>query len=135
MGFETRHNAIRKRFQDEIQDGIPIVVLYDNDPTEKPENAEWIRLTILPGESLQVSIGDNKRFRHPGVAMAQVFTLIEKGDQRALELADLIQVAFRSRTEDGVTYRTPSVIVVGRSGGWHQVNVNIPFFQDDFETP
>ncbi len=137
MGFETRHNAIRKKFRDDIETPeSPLVVLYDNAPTQKPENKKWVRFTILPGESFQVSIGtNNKRFRHPGVAMVQIFTLVESGDQTALDLADKIQKKFRSQTTDGVTYRTPSIVVVGRNEGWYQVNINCPFFQDDFETP
>ena len=53
---------------------------HDNDPRTHPDDAEWIRFSIRPGDATQVSIGGSAssgqpvRERTSGVAIAQIFT-------------------------------------------------------------
>jgi len=133
----TLHNTIRGYFDGTviplISGGLP--TQYDNDDTfAKPENARWCRFTILPGESFQVTVGKNQRYRTPGVASAQVFTPAGAGDAEALGVADTIKDAFRSlRLGSGIRFRTPSVVPVGRVGDEWQVNVDMPFQADSLD--
>lgn len=105
---------------------------YDNDGAfTKPEGAVWCRFSILPGETLQIEMGDLNRYRTVGVAMAQVFTPVGQGDKEALIVADAIKTAFRAVSAGGVVFKTPSLQVVGRSGDEWQQNVNCPFYVDE----
>ena len=105
---------------------------YDNDDSfTKPESAPWCRFTVLQGETAQVTAGGFKRFRQPGVAIAQIFVPVGEGGARALQIADQVKLAFRSVTAAGVIYKSPSAENMGRRGGEWQVNVNCPFFADD----
>lgn len=136
MSWEKAQNAIRTRFRDQVETPQSLAgkVQYDNVELEKPQDTEWIRFTVLQGASLAASIG-SKRFRNTGVAIAQVFTPVGKGDKDAVSLADVVRGQFRAVTVSGVgvsvTFRTPSLTRVGRDGKWHQINVSCPFFWDE----
>ena len=122
-------DAIRLRFDTEVAQAVPIPTQYDNQEYEPSSpTISWIRFTILPGLSQQV---ENRLFRYPGIAIAQVFTPVEAGDGYARTVADLIQTAFRAVNADGVVYRTPYETTVGRTDEWWQLNVTIPYFYDD----
>jgi hypothetical protein len=131
-GFEAIANAVRTRFGTEVEDALSIPVQYDNAPFSKPADSTWIRLSVLPELAFQAEAGSGKRFHIPLRAVAQIFVPIETGDQVALELADSITSSFRATTASNVTYRTPSVTNVGRVDRWHQVNVSIPAYAQDF---
>lgn len=129
MSYETVFNTIRSRFKTLIEDGESIPVHYDNAPFDKPDDSIWIRFTIVPGVTEQVEIPST--FRTFGLATAQVFTKIETGDKLALETADTVKSSFRAISVSGVTFRTPSLEVIGRSENWWQVNIECPFYSDE----
>lgn len=133
MNFETLANTIRTRFKTQVADTQSLLTQYDNQDFTPPNQTVWARLTILPGESFQVSNGgpNGKRFRTPGIMIVQIFLPFGQGDKAGLELADVIKTAFRSKNVDSITYRTPSVSTVGKTGPWWQINVRCPFYNDD----
>ena len=127
MTYEAICNAIRTRFEAQITVLENVTTFWDNAPATPPDTAPWIRLAIRPGDAERTELSI-KAYRIPGVAFANIFTPIQLGDKSALEFADAIVAKFRSLSADGVTYRTPSVSVVGATQGkWWQVNVQIPF--------
>lgn len=133
MTFETLANAIRSRFKTQVVGSTGLAVAYDNAPFTEPADSKWVRFAVLEADSSQVSLGTGRRFRTPGVAVAQIFVPIQQGDKDALVLADQIKLAFRAQSVGGVVYKTPSLRRVGRTGKWYQINVNCPFYADDIE--
>lgn len=131
-------DAIRSRYALLIEEAETVKTQYDNeewsDTKPKPEISEtWVRFNILDGESRQVSIGrpSQQRERMFGVAVAQVFGPVGKGDKELRLLAGKIKKIFtRAKTAEGVVYQTPSVIPMGRDGPWYQFNVRCPFYAD-----
>jgi hypothetical protein len=137
MTFAEIANAIRSRFQTQIEEGQSVTVKYDNeDANQAPDGEKWIRFTILEGQSFQMDLGSNKTFRNPGVAVAQIFVPAGHGTKDAEDLADAIRTAFRAQAAGGVTYQTPYLAPVGNpsNGDWWQLNVNCPYFADDTES-
>ncbi len=130
--FEALTNAIRTKFGTDVEDALSLPVQYDNAPFTQPADSAWIRLSILPERAFMAEIGTTKRFHIPVLSVASIFTPVETGDQPALSIADSITAAFRATTEGGITYRTPYVTNVGRSDKWHQINVTIPAYAQDF---
>jgi len=134
MSFETVANTIRSTFKTQIADAQSISTGYDNAPYDRPENTKHVLLSIVPGESVQVSLGATKRFRHPGIMSAAILVPLEVGDKDALEIADFIDLAFRATTftvsGQAVHFRTPAIQRVGRDGKWWRVNVNVPYYAD-----
>ena len=133
MSFETLANTIRGRFKTLVVASTGLLVAYDNAPFTPTDGVKWVRFTVLPGDSVQASIGVAKRFRTVGVAVAQIFLPIDRGDKDALALAETVKLAFRATTVSGVTFRTPSLRRVGRTDNWYQINVNCPFYADEIE--
>ncbi len=113
---------------------------HDNAPINPPDDAEWIRFSIKPGDATQVSIGGSAssgqpvRERTMGIAIAQIFTPLGGGDAPAMATAEAIKATFRRTTATvpvTVQFRTPEITFVGRSAKWWQVNVTCPFFSDE----
>ncbi len=131
MTTDQLHNYIRTRVAAYV---TGVRLQYDNGPVIAAvgDNANDIsvNVTIREGESIQVASGITNRYRTPGVVFLQIFCPVNIGDSPVLALADIIVSAFRGVSADGVTYRVPSVVPVGRNNDRWQVNVNVPFYVD-----
>lgn len=133
MSWSAIANTIRSRFETQIATPESLVTQYDNQSLDNPDNEIWCRLTIKSGETTQESIGapSSNRDRTSGVMIAQLFAPIGKGDGDLKELAETIRAAFKRVTQDGVTFRTPSIYEQGTREGMWQINVVCPFYSDD----
>jgi hypothetical protein len=133
MSWSAIANIVRSRFKTQIADVESLVTQYDNQSLDNPDNEIWCRLTIKSGETTQESIGSpsSNRDRTSGVMIAQLFAPIGKGDGELKELADVIRAAFKRVTQDGVTFKTPSIYEQGIREGMWQINVVCPFYADD----
>ena len=137
MTYAAIHDAIRTRFKSEVADVASLPVEYPNAPFDTPDDStRWMRMSIRSGESFQAGIGAGSvaLFRRVGELIVQVFGPVQPdtgsptGD--LMDLADTIAAAFRRVSASNVTYMTPSVTEVGRTGAWWQVNVNCPWYSD-----
>lgn len=136
MTYSAIEDAIRSRFNTQITISKFVTTIFDNEDADLPTTGQWIRFTIIAGETEQVEFGSKKRFRQFGMATAQIFDEIGKGTKNINLLVDNINTSgvFRSVSANGVVYRTPSILRVGRVANWYQVNVNVPFYSDDVES-
>ncbi|HZL99391.1 MAG TPA: phage tail terminator-like protein [Planctomycetota bacterium] len=131
--WQAMADAVRSRFKTLVEDVVPIPTEYDNHAFTPPANAPWARWAIQPAVARQLEMGaaSARTFRTDGRAVASIFVPEGLGDQAALVVADVVSLAFRAQTASGVTYRSPVVKVLGRSGKWWQVNVECPFYIED----
>lgn len=127
-------NAVAKRFQNLIEYGdFDLVgkVQYDNAPFIQPDDL-WIRWSIQIGESIQLerdfATGSEMT---SGQAVASIFFPWEKGLKLANEIANEIRLKFHRISIDGVTYRTPSYLNLGKTDEFWQINEVCPFFYDE----
>lgn len=136
MTLDAVNGAIRTHY-DDTHNAIPTE--HDNHPIAHPDDAIWVRFSILPGENSQVSIGASTitkaRTRRVGVAMAQIFGPLNGGDAAVITVADAIEATFRRKTVGGpslaIQFRTPTIVRIGRRDDAWQVNVSCPFFVDE----
>jgi len=133
MAWYTMHNVIRSRFRTQVANALSLTTQYDNHVIDNPGNDNWCRLTILPGETKQVSIGapSSNRERTVGVMIAQLFSPVQAGDGTILEIAESIRTAFKRVTDTGVVFQTPSLKRVGQQIDSWQINVECPFYADE----
>lgn len=111
--------------------------VYAGQPVQNIEvnNAPWVRLTMLPGESRQVGFGNSgRRKRTIGSANVQVFVPTGTGDGVAQEIVDTIASIWELSTIQGVIFRATSVQRVGEDGAWLQYNADTPYQADELVT-
>jgi hypothetical protein len=139
MSFAEDANAIRACFAglwSLLRPTVPVA--FDNsafDPARDAQDASgdpapWVRLTIVPGEGFQASLGTPRIWRSTGIVMVQVFAPLGQGDGPANELADDAAAVFRGVSLGSVIFRAPSLTRIGSDGAWYQVNVATPFQSD-----
>lgn len=133
MSFAATAATIRQRFATEfalVRATVPVA--YANRQFTPPDNAEWVRLNIIEGNSALAGIGGAgaNRYRNSGLVTAQIFVPVAVGDGLAYEIADDIAAIFRSKLVSGVRFRTPATVPARPDGPWYQRNVNVPFTAD-----
>ena len=136
MTYEQLHNAIRTRFQTEVADALPLVTVYDNDPSSPPtDETSWCRFTVLDGQSRRTVNGVGE-YRLTGAAVAQLFGPVARGDGSLQQTVDAIIAAFRGQAVDGIRYGDAYEQRVGQTpaGDTYQINVVCPF-QADHQEP
>lgn len=134
MGFAATEAAIRSRFNTQWSSLRPTIpAFFDNagDDVTPPEDSTWVRLTILPGDSSQVEMGNTRRWRRVGVLIVQIFVPAASGTGLALELGDTVRDIFEGLTVSGVIFRATSLNRVGLDGAWLQYNAITPFQADE----
>ncbi len=99
--------------------------------TTPPNDAAWVRLAVIEGESRQVSMGQCRTFRRVGVVAVQIFVPVGDGTGLAKSLADSVRDTFEGLTIDGVIFRATSLNPAGTQGAWVQFNANTPFQADE----
>ncbi len=132
--YENIANIIRTRFEAFIEVAQSVPVQYDNvkiKSTKKDSQGRWIRFSILWAEAFQRDLGRTPGTRIPGIAVAQIFGPLNKGDGILLEVVDEVVAAFKHLSVQGVTFRTPTAGKVGREKDAWRINVNCPFFADN----
>lgn len=132
MGTAAAHRAISQRL-DNAWRGVTPIAWPNIAFAEKPDET-YVRFYIVDGQSVQQSIGDpdgKNRYRATGLVIVQVSTPGNQGDGEAQELADQAAAIFRNQKFDGVWTLTPSFITVGPVADRYQINVSIPWQQDE----
>lgn len=129
MSYQTALAAIEQRFQ--TQWGTTTPVQWPNRNYEPVAGDEWVRLTVLDGQSFMAGMGfSSNLFRHPGLIIVSIFVPRGSGERRVNELVDSVSGIWRNAQFGEILCRAPSVEKVGESGEWYQVNVSVPFQRD-----
>jgi len=133
MTPKTIKDAIKTRVNTELEVAQSYTIQYDNVDKATPDNAAWIRVTILPGQSSDRSVGSpgSNVIRHMGIVVFQIFTPINTGDKDAYDIQEIIRTSFKPATYGGVKYKAATVTRVGEEDSWSQINVDIPYQADE----
>lgn len=112
--------------------GSPVTIstAYPNAPFTEPQTGVWARLALVNVESSQIELGSPRRFRDFCLLAVQLFGTLEAGSAELDPISDRIVSSFRDQTANGLIWRVPRVIEVGRDGSWWQRNVLCPFETD-----
>lgn len=140
MSFDAARQAIETRFMAQWQTGSPLQlrtpVGFDRHEFAPPTDEASVRLTILPGDSFNASMGDpgSNLVRYSGVVMFQIFTPGGAGSKAAYDIADLIRPIFTNwRSGDGsVLFGTAAIGPIVEDPPFLMVPVSFPFTRDEF---
>lgn len=130
MSFLAEQTTIEDYFTDNWSH---TVIAYDNVEFNPKDHDEWVRFVIRPSTARQSAMGDVPAHRYFGNIFVQIFTKSDIGVGRSLTLADYVTALFRSVNISGIQFRTPNVTRIGNmEDGWFQVNVDCPYFREEF---
>jgi hypothetical protein len=94
--------------------------------------AEWARITNIPADSNQVSMGGATNLhRQFGLVLVELYIDQDSGARRSLELADLAINFFHGLSLPGITFRSPDTEHIGVIDGWLQKNISCDYYTDD----
>lgn len=139
MSYADERAAIEGRWATQWVTGSPSAArtptAYENVPLDPPADSPWVRLTVLNGEGQQISAGDpgSNTHRYAGVISIQIFTPGGQGTGQAKTLADAAAAVFRNVRFDSIYCRVPYVSGTSLDGSWHQTNVTVPFWRDEYQ--
>jgi hypothetical protein len=129
MSYAAELKSIESRFA--AAWGATSRVAYANTTFTPIVQEPYVRLTVLPGLSSQISMGEQRLFRHVGVIDVAIFVPAGSASKSALELADMVATIFRGATFEGIVCRAPDVRIVGSQDGWFHVNVSVSYNRDE----
>ena len=125
--YNTLADAVRVRFGTLVEDVQDVTVVYDNSPTEPPNDEQWVHFTTKIGRGEVIEQGPTPNTRTPGVSRATILSPLGAGTADSLALAEAIVLRFLSVSDSRVFFDVPSVVTLGRRGQWWQTNVDLPF--------
>ena len=126
--------AVRDRFDAMVATPLDLRTIHDNAPEPADPRATWCRFVVDLVSADQLTVG-RVLVRSTGLATAQLFVPVARGDGVALDLAQAVIDVFRGATISSPAIRfTPAPSLVGPSelsGGWVARTVRIPFRSDE----
>ncbi|KKL25225.1 hypothetical protein LCGC14_2407450 [marine sediment metagenome] len=144
MSFEDTQKALEVEFLDNWGDKSRVAMqnlAFQPDKTVEPGRdvqSAWVRFTVLQGAGEIQGLGAaTKMYRYIGMIIVSVFVVEGIGTLTSRALCDEVATLFRSKqlADENISCQTPSIVEVGASKGWWQVNVEIPFYWDEFTNP
>ena len=126
-GFEAERAAIEAKFATGWANRTPVA--FDNSRFISPTAGSWVRLTIIPGDSFNASLGVN-HVRNVGIISLQIFVQEDSGTRQARQLADQAATILENQRFNGIRTRAASLARVGESGSYLQMNLNVPYYRD-----
>jgi hypothetical protein len=134
VSFQAMQAAILSRYKLLVADVHNLATSYPNAPDFTPptDGSLWARVTILPGNARQASLGSPgaNLFRTPGVLVVQLFDRVGHGTKDLLEMANAVSDVFRAVTVGDIVYLAPSISLPGREDHWYPCSVSCPFHYD-----
>lgn len=126
-GFEAERASIEAKFATGWANRTPVA--FDNNRFVPPASGAWVRLTIIPGDSFNASLGIN-HVRNVGIISLQIFVPEDSGTRQARQLADQAAVILENQRFNGISTRAASLVRAGESGSYLQFNLNAPYYRD-----
>ena len=128
--MSTHFNDIRAALDTQLAT-LDLTIAYENVHYEPVEGSPYVRATLLPTETEQLTLGTTGRDRHRG--LYQVDVMFSAGDSAVTAIPDTIADAFKrgsSFTYNGLTVSTRSASIDSgrRDAGWFIVPVIIQYY-------
>lgn len=105
-------------------------VQHENVPFDLNREAEFVRLSVVKGDSKQVSMGgaSGNYFRQQGIIYVQVYTPVGLGTSLANTIAESVSGVWRNQQFDNIVCGAPDINHIGEVDGWFQLNVSCDFY-------
>lgn len=95
------------------------------------EPAEFVRISIILGDTEQLTIGPTPETRNFGVVIVQIFTELGIGTFRSAELVYNVRQIFHLKDISEARFGAIRVVTIGETSTHYQENVVCPFHFDN----
>lgn len=127
-GFGAEGDYLRNRF--DSQWGSTTDIAWGN-MAYTPGDDPWVRFSVTHSGADRMNPGTNPIRRHDGMVQVEVFVPLNDGEDEVDDYCDRAAEIFRDHTsQQGLRFRSPYVVTVGRNGKWFKKDVLIPFVRD-----
>lgn len=92
-----------------------------------PKSGIWYRISILGGINHIASLSDTPCVREVGTLIVQIFDNDGGGTKNIKQMADSLAKHLGCIMLDDLELLAPSIVNVGASGGFYQMNVQVPY--------
>jgi hypothetical protein len=134
MAYTDIMDKFRSDFLTRITSVVDANIYLDNTYAAVKDNGVYIQLSIVEGESFNISNGTVITTRYPGLMIAKVFDPTGEGSsdiedviEEIIEDYKNLNLAVGDPEGSVIKFRAPYATRVGRVGGEYQKNVNCPF--------
>jgi len=126
VNLDSVSQLIESEFAKCWDDRCPVA--YDNYPFKG--QGEWVRLTIMPGESFSRSVANGPCLRTVGMVTLQIFTPKDQGVAKSNRHMQAFKEIFEHQRLQGIVFRGSSMVRDGSQESIYMTNVSIPFQWD-----
>lgn len=105
----------------------PALMGKDNVNFKPPKKGVWGRVTVLGGINHINSVSDEPCVLEVGTLIVQLFTAENSGTVEIKTQADSLAKHLKAKQLERLELLAPSIINVGNSDGFYQVNVSVPY--------
>jgi hypothetical protein len=104
----------------------------ENKKHKRSTTADSAHLQILYGDAFnKFRCSDGVTFKQSGTVRVELFVLINKGSQRAYELADLARGVFSNKIISHINLTMGAISAPFTEGNYYRISVSIPFSYED----
>ena len=131
---QTLTNKILTQFTPSYPD---VPVWYPNQNFKEPEGSEWVKMSILGGESTQSNLGlTNITERHIGILQFDVVVPEDSGTKTANEIAEKLKTIFSRKdfiagVGNCLRFQTAAITPRGVMHGSYRIVVRLPFRREE----
>ena len=106
---------------------------HDNARFSPPLADPWVRISILDGDSNQISFGagDKGNHRHVGLISIEIFVPLGTGEAQARTLLDQALGVFRAVQLSSIICRAPRMSPGSETQSYYRMSAVVPFQRDE----
>lgn len=128
----TTPNQARETIYSTFETGIGTTIgyIFDNEKFDTDGSLEWVRFTVRHVGGGQDTLGEegNRKYLRRGLVAVQIYNEVDKGLERADQIAKLIRDLFEGKTlTGGIAFTNSDFREVGDDPPWYQSLLTIDF--------
>lgn len=136
-GFDRERETLEAHFKAQFEAAFqpPVPVQFENVEFKRPANDEWVRLSIVNGDTARRCIGPGAKRRNVGIVYVNIFVKANSGTKRAREIADKVATIMQEKTlasgSDWIETLDTSIQPLGTMDNLYQISVRTPYQRDE----
>ena len=131
MSLDVVNVALENFFTTRWKASYNTPIAYQNIDYDSEGVDEWVRFSVYWEDAVQASLGNDCRLhRFYGSIIVQIYTPVNQGIKRGLQLTNEVIDILTSQQISGAVLGTASTRMIGQTNNWEQINIRCTFWYD-----